>query len=94
LVAQFAIFFQQFGGDPAEIRNEIRVQPQDWHGRPIQDRLKYNGSSPSTECQAAGSHFVQHGAEREKIAALVKFFSAGLLGRHICNRAHGDPGTG
>ena len=42
------------------------------------------------ETPAAGRHFVENAAQREDVAASVGDFAAGLLGRHVAERAH-DP---
>ena len=42
----------------------------------------------------ASGHFVEDQAESEEIGACVEFFAAGLLGRHISDRADGDAGAG
>ena len=41
-----------------------------------------------------GRHFVEHGAEREQVAASIDFFRARLLGRHISGGAEGGAVAG
>ena len=44
--------------------------------------------------ERGGGHFVEDHAERKQIGAGVQLFAAGLLGRHIRDRADGAAGAG
>jgi len=48
LVAQAAVFFQQLGNNPAEVREEVRIDPGSWRRCAIEDGLKNDrcGSEP------------------------------------------------
>ena len=41
-----------------------------------------------------GGHFVENQAKRKNVGASVEGFAAGLLGRHVGERAHSDAGFG
>jgi len=63
-------------------------------GGALEDGVEDDSGSRSWKRDAAGGHFVEYGAEAEKISAGVEFFAARLLGGHVGNSAHGDSGTG
>lgn len=43
--------------------------------------------TPAVEGAMAGEHFVEHGAEREDVAAAVEFLAFNLFGRHVLKSA-------
>ncbi len=46
------------------------------------------------EGKSAGRHFIEHNSEREEIRPGIELFSAGLLGGHVGDRAHGASRAG
>ena len=53
-------------------------------------RYRFGDYASGVPCERlpAGGHFVQHGAEAEKIGARVEIVAAHLLGRHVSNRSY------
>ena len=60
----------------------------------MQDGVEDDSRSAARKCLPACRHFVKDDTEREQVGAGVKFFAAGLLGRHVGDRAHRAPRTG
>src|SRR5262249_8360711 len=49
----------------------------------MQDVVEDDGAGGTGEGMFAGRHLVEHGAQREKVAAAVGLFGACLLWRHV-----------
>ena len=94
LVAQLPVFFQQLGGDPAQVRNQFRIYPRSRQRRAVEDGFEYHRRSAAAKGEPSGRHFIEHGAQGKKIAAAVQFFSAGLLRGHVSHGAQRDSGAG
>ncbi len=60
----------------------------------LQDRRHGLGGGLALERSAPGEHLVEHHAEREDVGAVVGDSAAGLLGRHVPDRAHHRSGVG
>ena len=62
--------------------------------RGVQNAVENDGGGGAGKGNRAGGHFVEHHAERKQIRARVEFFAAGLLRRHVGDRAHRAAGAG
>ncbi len=76
--------------DPAEGRRNARVQLGDGLRLFPDDRGERLRRRPALERALARGHLVEHGAERELVRTEVELLAAGLLRRHVADRAeHG-----
>src|SRR5438309_11728828 len=60
----------------------------------LEDGAEYHRRGGAAEGKAAGGHLVQHGTEREQIAASVEVFASCLFRRHVGYSTDGRAGTG
>ena len=87
LITQVAVFFDGLVDDALEFRRELGVQP-DWCDRDfVEDCIENCRRRGSLKRQVAGTHFVEHHAEGEKIGARIEFFAQRLLRAHVRHRA-------
>ena len=89
LVAQVAVFLQQFGDDLFQLQRHVGIQPHRQHRRTVQDGFEDDRRGVSAERQRAGRHLVQHRAKGEQVGAGVQVLASRLLGRHV---SHGPDG--
>ena len=94
LVTQVAVFFEGAAQNFVEALRQIRIPFRGGLRLFRQNRMRNHRGCAAVKRLAAGGHFVEHGAEAEKIGAQIEILAARLLGRHICNGADGDAGTG
>jgi hypothetical protein len=94
LITHLAVFLQRLLQNFFELRRNIRIDANGRGRHAIQDGFKGDSGGFAAEGHGAGGHFVQHGAERKKIAARVEFLAANLFGRHVSDGAHGGAGAG
>ncbi len=94
LVTHLAVFLQRLLQNFFELGWNIRIDANGRGRHAIQDGFKGDAGGFAAEGHRAGGHFVQHGAERKKIAARVEFLAANLFGRHVGDGAHSGPGAG
>ncbi len=94
LVSQLAVFFEQLRCNPAQVREKFEIQSSGGYWSPVQDGLEDDRGCSETEGEPPGRHLIHHRSQRKKIAALIEFFSASLLGRHIRYRAERYPPAG
>ena len=93
LITQPRVLLQGTADDAFQLRGESRIQALRRNGMAIENGLENYRGCIATKRRTAGSHFVQHPAERKQIAARVDVFSAGLFGRHIGDRADSSART-
>jgi hypothetical protein len=94
LIAEVAVLFEGAVNNVLEIGGNFVVQTDGRDGRFVQDGVEDSGGSVASERKAPGSHFVENDTEGKEVGSGVEFFTEGLLGGHVCDRAEGGAGTG
>src|SRR5580698_4570208 len=72
LVTKIAVVFESFVDDAFELGREIGIEARRRSGLTIEDGVEDVGGAFAAEGKLAGGHFVEDGAEREKIGAGVE----------------------
>lgn len=91
LIAEVAVFLQGFVDDPFQFGGHVGIQPKRGRGCCVENSLEDDRGTLAAERRNARGHLVEHGAEREQVAAAVDFFRARLLGRHVSRSTEVEP---
>ena len=77
-----------------ERRWDSQVRSRQRRGILFEDRRERVGGARPLERPAAGEQLVHHAAEGEDVGAMIDRQATRLLGRHVADRAHDQPGRG
>ena len=90
LVAELAILLEAVGDDLLQPERQVGVERRRRQRRLVQDCRERHGRRLPRERMPSSRALVQHHAERKQIRAAVQLLAAGLLRRHIGDRAQRD----
>ncbi len=71
LVAQIAILLERFVDHAVEFGGKHRIEPRRRHRRTIEDGIEDHRGRAALERQRSGGHLIEHGPEREEVAARI-----------------------
>src|SRR5215467_13753588 len=92
LVAQIEILLERLVDDALQFQRKIRIYPDGWGDRLVQDRIEDRGRGVSKKGLDARRHFIHYRPKGEQVGTRVKFLAERLLGRHMATVPTALPG--